>query len=563
MNDYHSNETVYTDTFRDCPKRARPRARRDCPWPALAAPSSKTWDGARNCAGATLFWEKERFPRAPFVENLARFSLGSARGLSFSEKKHPSHIQTHPDQDDAYWEYWYDGRLRLTKAERDNSGDELQKRYTYIYDDGDNMLTKVVYDAVGESTTTTAFEYTNANELTKQTEGGTTTNFTYDKYGRMTGKTQGGYSATYAYRYSQMLYSVTSDFPGEGTVTYEYGGDLKRRERTTGGTTTNYNWDAGFTMINEEDSGGTLTMTYIGKLADVSGSNPSTGTWRYYSHDHLGSTRRLRAADKSSLGQYEYTPYGQIYSESGATIINKFAFKTWDAAANLYYTPSGYYAPSVGRSTTGEHAGSDDDSPGDNDKPSSLEDCYEKYNLEMWQMDMGKLEPGGKTYAAIGTLLLGAALGVIDIAGIDIDNLDTAEAIFDIAKEHAEAIKEECNRSMHRRMEWWIATDRGLQNLLQEHPTGKEGRKKVDKWVKLNFKLTGLDLAVDIYEVFDKRFHAARKKLKKAKRKTLDCIDEVYERESSSSRFRLDLFMLFSDNPNDYRNVYVHSDPAK
>jgi len=362
MNDYHSNETTntYTDTFRDCPKRARVKrrvARRDCPWPALAAPSSKTWDGARNCAGATLFWEKERFPRAPFVENLARFSLGSARGLSFSEKKHPSHIQTHPDQDDAYWEYWYDGRLRLTKAERDNSGDELQKRYTYIYDDGDNMLTKVVYDAVGESTTTTAFEYTNANELTKQTEGGTTTNFTYDKYGRMTGKTQGGYSATYAYRYSQMLYSVTSDFPGEGTVTYEYGGDLKRRERTTGGTTTNYNWDAGFTMINEEDSGGDLTMTYIGKLADVSGDDPSAGTWRYYSHDHLGSTRRLRAADKSSLGQYEYTPYGEIYAESGASIPWKYTGHMWDDTADLYYAPFRYYNPTLARWTTRDPLG--------------------------------------------------------------------------------------------------------------------------------------------------------------------------------------------------------------
>jgi len=342
MNDYHSNEATYTytDIFRDCPKRARPRARRDCPWPA------------KNCAGATLFWEKERFPRAPFVENLARFSLGSARGVSFSQKKHPSHIQTHPDRDGAYWEYEYDGRLRLTKADRDNSSDELQKRYTYTYDDGDNMLTKVVYDAVGESTTTTAFEYTNANELAKQTVGGTTTNFTYDKYGRMTGKTQGGYSATHAYRYGQMLYSVTSDFPGEGTVTYEYGGDLKRRSRTVSGTTTNYNWDAGYTMINEEDSGGDLTMTYIGKLADVSGDDPSTGTWRYYSADERGSARRLRDASKSSLGQYEYTPYGEIYSETGATLTQKFASMAGDDTADLYYTPSGYYNPALARSTS-------------------------------------------------------------------------------------------------------------------------------------------------------------------------------------------------------------------
>ncbi|HIJ73109.1 MAG TPA: RHS repeat-associated core domain-containing protein [Candidatus Hydrogenedentes bacterium] len=283
--------------------------------------------------------------------------MGSARGLSFSQKKHPSHIQTNPDQDDAYWEYEYDGRLRLTKAERDNSSDELQKRYTYTYDDGDNMLTKVVYDAVGESTTTTAFEYTNANELTKQTVGGTVTNFTYDKYGRMTAKTQGGYSAAYAYRYSQMLYSVTSDFPGEGTVTYQYGGDLKRRSRTVSGTTTNYNWDAGYSVINEEDSGGDLTMTYIGKLADVSGDDPSSGTWRYYSHDHLGSTRRLRDASKSSLGQYEYTPYGEIYAETGATITNEFTSHAWDDTSDLYFAPYRYYNPSFARWTTPDPVG--------------------------------------------------------------------------------------------------------------------------------------------------------------------------------------------------------------
>ena len=81
MNDYHSHETTYTytDTVGDCPKRASRRARRDCPWPALTTPSSKTWDGTKRFAGATLFWEKERFPRTPFVENQIWFSLGSAR----------------------------------------------------------------------------------------------------------------------------------------------------------------------------------------------------------------------------------------------------------------------------------------------------------------------------------------------------------------------------------------------------------------------------------------------------------------------------------------------------
>ena len=52
--------------------------------------------------------------------------------------------------------------------------------------------------------------------------GGTTTAMAYDAWGRMTSKAiSGSYSATYAYRYGDKLGSVTSNFPGEGTVTYK------------------------------------------------------------------------------------------------------------------------------------------------------------------------------------------------------------------------------------------------------------------------------------------------------------------------------------------------------
>ena len=56
-------------------------------------------------------------------------------------------------------------------------------------------------------------------------------------------------------------------------------------------------------MINEENSLGALTRTYVmddpgaivaAILADVAGTNPATGTPRYYTHDNLGSTRGAR-----------------------------------------------------------------------------------------------------------------------------------------------------------------------------------------------------------------------------------------------------------------------------
>ena len=173
-----------------------------------------------------------------------------------------------------------------------------------------------------------------------------------------------------AYRYGDKLGSVTSDFPSEGTVAYEYGGDQKRRERSvSGGDYTWYNWDIGWNVINEENSNCTLSMTYTmdspaaqvaGVLADASTTNPATGTYRYYSHDNLGSTRRLRASDKSSLGAYEYTPYGQAYATSGVALGDlggAFTGKAWDDTSQLYYFPYRYYSPEAARWLTRDPLG--------------------------------------------------------------------------------------------------------------------------------------------------------------------------------------------------------------
>jgi len=62
-------------------------------------------------------------------------------------------------------------------------------------------------------------------------------------------------------------------------------------ERTAGGTTTQYNWDAGWNLLNEEDGSGNLTRTFfhdpnkpIGTmLAHVDGSNRPVngGLWSW------------------------------------------------------------------------------------------------------------------------------------------------------------------------------------------------------------------------------------------------------------------------------------------
>ena len=50
-------------------------------------------------------------------------------------------------QDGAYWNYAYDGRYRLTSAARKNSGGTTLQAHAYVYDAGDNLVSKTVADA--------------------------------------------------------------------------------------------------------------------------------------------------------------------------------------------------------------------------------------------------------------------------------------------------------------------------------------------------------------------------------------------------------------------------------
>ncbi len=198
---------------------------------------------------------------------------------------------------------------------------------------------------------------------------GTTMTFAYDAWGRTTSKSLGAKTAEYAYRYGSKLYSVASSVPGEGSATYETGADHKLRARTEGGTTTRYRWDAGFNILNDENGAGTLERTYVHHplnwtgvgtvLADVAGSNPAAGDYRYYFHDHLGSTRMLYAQNKALLAQYRFTPYGEAYDLRGAPLTRGFTGQLWDPALGQYYFPMRHYAPGLGRWTSREPSGID------------------------------------------------------------------------------------------------------------------------------------------------------------------------------------------------------------
>jgi len=206
-----------------------------------------------------------------------------------------------------------------------------------------------VVKADGDPVETVTFAVNNANELSTMTDPNGTTTFGFDDWGRMTSKARGAFSVEYGYKYEDLLVSIESDFPGGGAVEYEYNGAGMRRERTVASAITKFKW-AEYSLINEENAAGTLTASHIADgLGFVSGSDPATGSSRYYTFDHLGSTSQFRAQNKASVAQYGYGPYGTQFMGLGEDVLRRYTDHLWDPVAGLYYTPYRQLAPDLSR----------------------------------------------------------------------------------------------------------------------------------------------------------------------------------------------------------------------
>jgi RHS repeat-associated protein len=346
INDYQSKVTSYTYTGAGRLS-------------TIAAPGSKTWDYDYDDGFLTKYSHPNGMTTNYAYDDKSRLTKiehkdGSTVKLGFTYTLDDNGNVTDVTYDGGEtWEYFYDGRNRLTKAERDDSSAVLQHRYTYTYDDADNLLTKAVYD--GTSTTNDIYEYNTANMLTKHGSY----DLSYDLWGRLTNKSIPSVSnINYNYRYGGKLYSLSGDI----SVTYEYGEDGQRKSRTEGGTTTNYYYD-GWNIINEKTGSSWTTNVFdLGTpagtiLADVAGDS-STEDYRYYAHDIIKSTRGLFSESKAELATGEFTPYGEIYSLTGSEITT-FAFTgyKWDATAELLLSPYRAYLPGAGRWITRDPLG--------------------------------------------------------------------------------------------------------------------------------------------------------------------------------------------------------------
>ena len=297
---------------------------------------------------------------------------------------------------DQAWDYGYDGRSRLVDAvqiEMDGDavdvwwaeeGETLERVLTTTSagilsgggfgfatgEDTDGRFDDIVFTVPDPELVT--YEYNDANELTAMTTDGMATTYTYDNWGRTITKAQGAYLAEYAYRYGDKLKSVDTTIPGETDVTYLYDGFGKRRYKGVDPDGANditwYRWGTGWNVLAEyaNDAGAfwdigarEMSYSYLGMtpLAQVSTANPSTGTYQYYTHDHLGSTRNLWDGSKDILSAIEHLPYGAFHTTAGGNPTYTFTGKPWESEIGQYYFPYRYYSPDAGRWLTRDPLG--------------------------------------------------------------------------------------------------------------------------------------------------------------------------------------------------------------
>jgi RHS repeat-associated protein len=113
-------------------------------------------------------------------------------------------------------------------------------------------------------------------------------------------------------------------------------------------------------VLNEESGTGSgiLQKTYIGRMAEITGSTPATGAYSYYATDNpcpgkelwrsrVGSPRAVYSQAKALVAELDY---GQAYTANDTVgITHRYTGHDWDATAALYFAPYRFYNPQLAR----------------------------------------------------------------------------------------------------------------------------------------------------------------------------------------------------------------------
>ncbi|HEY3353039.1 MAG TPA: FG-GAP-like repeat-containing protein [Polyangia bacterium] len=216
------------------------------------------------------------------------------------------------------------------------------------------------YDALGRLT-----QATNTADASKSQS------FGFDALGRMTAS-----SAKGAYVYGSAAHPHAVTAAGADTYTYDANGNMvsgagrtitydldhKPVSITSGSLTTSFVYDALGNRVKKASASG--TVEYVGALYE---KRPGGATRYYFAGamrlakrdasglsffhtDHLGSTRLITNAAGQEVKRYEYAPFGQVLSETGAAgDSHRFTGQEGDDETGLMFYRARYYDPALGR----------------------------------------------------------------------------------------------------------------------------------------------------------------------------------------------------------------------
>ncbi len=242
------------------------------------------------------------------------------------------------------YQYNYDDLDRLTSADNPNLLDEV-----YTYDPVGNRLT--------DNNKPGTWGYNKNNQLTGI---GTSTTFTYDANGSVTSKSDAGVATDYVYNSDNRLSEVKQ---GATTIaTYNYDPFGRRISKNVAGTLTYFMYaDEG--LIAEFDATGSVIRQFGYQPDSTWGTDPTYlktgGQYYFYQNDHLGTPKKMTAANGAIVWSAEYQAFGGLQLASNSTIENplRFAGQYFDAETGLHYNYFRYYDPSTGRYITSDPIG--------------------------------------------------------------------------------------------------------------------------------------------------------------------------------------------------------------